>query len=630
MVTAVASYVVGTAGHIDHGKSALVKALTGIDPDRLEEEKRRGMTIDLGFAFMDLKSGRHVGIVDVPGHQRFLKNMLAGVHGIDAVLLVVAADEGPMPQTHEHVAILDLLGVRHGVVALTKVDLVEGQWLELVEDDLRRVLRGRTLQDSPIVPVSSVTGQGLDALREALDMQLAQAAPRPDLGRPRLWIDRSFTMAGFGTVVTGTLVGGALEVGQELALLPGGRRVRVRGLQQHNRPVDRADPGSRTAVNLAGVERREVERGEVLAQAGVMTLSRRIDARIRVLDGAPRPIRHRTRLLLYQGTAEAAVEVLLLGADRLAPGAEGFVQLYVDEPLPTLKGDRFILRQPSPATTVAGGVMVDVSPRRHRRSDPAVVAELRSRERLDPRGTVALELGQHRLGLTPDALARRLGMADREVEQALSGLIGAGAAIRLGGVVLAAAAWEAVAARLESLLRAYHASNPLREGMPREELKSRATLPVALFQAAIAELAGHGRLREQAGEVALPDHHPRLAPEQEAAAAAALGELEAGGFSPPPLGELVARHRLSPAVLQYLLAQGRAVRVNEDTAFSRPAYEAALARLRAHLDAHQRITVAQARDLLGSSRRYVLPLLEWLDAQKITRRVGDDRILRDR
>src|SRR5438067_1644589 len=295
MLSAVDSYVVGTAGHIDHGKSALVKALTGTDPDRLEEEKRRGMTIDLGFAFMDLASGRHVGIVDVPGHQRFLKNMLAGVHGIDAVLLVIAADEGPMPQTHEHLAIL------------------------------------------------------------ALD-----------------------------------------------------RRVRVRGLQQHNRPVERAHPGSRTAVNLAGVERGDVPRGAVLAGAGGMVLSRRIDARVRVLEAAPRPIRHRTRLLLYQGTAEVAAEVLLLDGDRLEPGAEGYLQLYVEGAVPALTGDRFILRQPSPAATVAGGVMLDVSPRRHRRGDPAVLTGLRSRGRLDPQAMLAQELGQHRLGVSVQALARRL------------------------------------------------------------------------------------------------------------------------------------------------------------------------------------------------------------------------------
>ena len=630
MLTAVASYVVGTAGHIDHGKSALVKALTGIDPDRLEEEKRRGMTIDLGFAFMDLASGRHVGIVDVPGHQRFLKNMLAGVHGIDAVLLVIAADEGPMPQTHEHLAILDLLGVGQGLVALTKVDLVEPEWLALVEEDVRRALQGRTLANSPILSVSSLTGQGLDSLRQALDGLLERAAPRPDLGRPRLWIDRSFTVAGFGTVVTGTLVGGGLEVGDELAILPLDRRVRVRGLQQHNRPVERAHPGSRTAVNLAGVERGDVPRGAVLAGAGGMVLSRRIDARVRVLDGAPRPIRHRTRLLLYQGTAEVAAEVLLLDGDRLEPGAEGYLQLYVEGAVPALTGDRFILRQPSPAATVAGGVMLDVSPRRHRRGDPAVLTSLRSRGRLDPQAMLAQELGQHRLGISAQALARRLSLRERDAEEAVASLVSGGAAVHLGGVILSAPAFLALAARVESALRSYHQANPLREGMPREELKSRAALPTSLLPALVMELQGQGRVREWAGEVALPDHQARLSPQEEAAAAAAVRELEAGGFSPPPLGELAGRHRLSPAVVQYLAARGRIVRVDEDTAFAREAYDAALDRVRAHLLASGRITVAQARDLLASSRRYVLPLLEWFDAQKITRRVGDDRILRGR
>src|ERR1700693_4759470 len=303
-----ASFVVGTAGHIDHGKSALVKALTQIDPDRLEEEKRRVMTIDLGFGYMTLPSGRRVGFIDVPGHQRFLKNMLAGVHGMDAVLLVIAADEGPMPQTREHLAIVDLLGIEHGLVVLTKADLVDDAWLGLVREDVAGLIAGTSLQHAPIVAVSSTTGAGLDQLRAALDEGMAKTAARPDVGRPRLPVDRSFAMSGFGTVVTGTLVGGALRQGAELALLPAGRRVRMRGLQQHNRPVEEARPGSRTAVNLSGLDHSQVRRGDVLALPGTLRASRRLDARLVVLPGVP-PLRHHQQLQMYHETSEVMIEL---------------------------------------------------------------------------------------------------------------------------------------------------------------------------------------------------------------------------------------------------------------------------------------------------------------------------------
>src|SRR5947207_11627171 len=378
------SFVVGTAGHIDHGKSTLVKALTQIDPDRLEEEKRRGMTIDLGFAYLQLPSGRRVGIVDLPGHRRFLKNMLAGVHGMDAVLLVIAADEGPMPQTREHLAITDRLGIEHGVVVLTKADLVDEAWLGLVRDDVTALLAASSLRQTPIIAVSSSTGAGLDELRAALDAELAQTQPRPDVGRPRLPVDRSFAMAGFGTVVTGTLVGGALRQGAEVIVMPGERRVRIRGLQQHNRPVEEARPGSRTAVNLSGVDHSQLRRGHVLALPGSLPVSRRLDARLVVLPNATQPLRHRQRLLIYHETAEAMVELSLLEADELRPGEEGWGQLYVTSPMVALDGDRFILRVPSPPLTVAGGVIVDSAPRRHRRKDAVVLSELGLRGRGEP------------------------------------------------------------------------------------------------------------------------------------------------------------------------------------------------------------------------------------------------------
>ena len=621
------SFVVGTAGHIDHGKSALVLALTQIDPDRLEEEKRRGMTIDLGFAYMQLPSGRRVGIVDVPGHQRFLKNMLAGVHGMDAVLLVIAADEGPMPQTREHLAIVDLLGIEHGLVVLSKADLVDDAWLALVRDDVAKLLSGTSLQRVPIVAVSSVTGAGLDELRAALDAELAGTAPRPDVGRPRLPVDRSFAMSGFGTVVTGTLVGGALRQGAELAVLPAGSRVRVRGLQQHNQPVEEARPGSRTAVNLSGLDHTQVRRGDVLALPGSLPASRRLDARLVALPGI-QPLRHHQQLLMYHETSELMIELNLLERDELRGGESGWVQLFATQPVVALDGDRFILRVPSPALTVGGGVIVDSAPRRHRRRDAAVLAELAAREHADPGTAAVLELGKHSWGLVDSELTGRLGLSRAQIDEILAPLIERGAVRRLSSRWLTRDQWERAVSRVLKGLDAYHEAQPLRRGMPKEELRSRTGIPAELFAELLAVLTAEQTVVERGGEVATATHRPSLTSEQETAIGAFVAELEVQPFSPPPLSDLTRRCRLTPALLQYLVADGRVVRVNDDTAFARSAYDDAVRLLRIHLTEHRTLTVAAARDVLGSSRRYVLPLLEWLDAQKITRRVGDDRILR--
>jgi selenocysteine-specific elongation factor len=622
------SFVVGTAGHIDHGKSTLVKALTGIDPDRLEEEKRRGMTIDLGFAYLSLPSGRRVGIVDVPGHQRFLKNMLAGVHGIDAVLLVIAADEGPMPQTREHLAIIDLLGIRRGLVVLTKADLVDSAWLDLVRDEVGRLLSGSSLEQAPVITVSGKQGDGLDRLRSALDAELADTPVRGDVGRPRLPIDRSFAMAGFGTVVTGTLIGGSLRQAEEVVVLPQGRRVRIRGLQQHNQPVEQARPGSRTAVNLSGVDHRAVQRGHVLALPGTLALTRRIDVRLQVLPSSKQPLRHRQRLLMYHETTEVMVELSLLDADELRPSQEGWAQLFPVSPLPAVDGDRFILRLPSPATTVAGGVIVDSAPRRHRRRDARVIEALALREQADPAVAAVQELGKHAFGLSEIELAGRLGRSAARLTEVLEPLVPSGAVRPLGSRWITGEQWQRTADRIQATLRAFHESQPLRAGMPREELRSRIGIPPETLTPALVALTAEGRLAEIDGEVALATHRQGLSEQQQAAVRGFLADLEAQPFNPPPLADLLRRHNLTPALLQYLVKQGRVVRVNDETVFARSAYDDAVSRLRHHLEAHRSITVAAARDVLGSSRRYVLPLLEWLDAQKITRRVGDDRILR--
>jgi selenocysteine-specific elongation factor len=609
--------VVGTAGHIDHGKSTLIHALTGIDPDRLAEEKRRGMTIDLGFAYLTLPSGRLVGIVDVPGHARFIRNMLAGVHGLDAVLLVVAADEGVMPQTVEHLEIVHLLDISRGLVVLTKVDLVDPDWLELVTAEVGERLAGTSLAGAELVPVSALTGQGLDQLRASLDGLLAATAVRADLQRPRLPIDRVFTISGFGTVVTGTLVDGLLRVGEELEALPGGRRVRIRGLQQHNQKVDVASPGSRVAANLVGVEKDDLGRGHVLVRPGTMVDSRRIDAEVVVLAGAARPLRHGASLLLHSGTAEVAARAILLESDQIEAGGRGWVQLYLEQPIAAAAGDRFVLRLPSPAATIAGGRFADVNPRRHPRHDVTVPASL---ERRMAGEVLQEELRKYSRGISEAALlkATLAPAADLSVVTAR----------RAGGWLFSPEAWSALAQRAEGLLGEYHRTHPLRSGMPREELKSRLGLAPAVLGAVLGELAHDGVLAERGGEVGLPTHQVVLDPAEGGPARRLVELLGRSPFAPPSLREATREAGAGPEVLRALALSGAIVRLSDEVAFTREAYAAALELVRQIVTAEGGITVARLRDAMAASRRPVLAFLEHLDAERVTRREGDVRTLR--
>jgi len=610
------SWVIGTAGHIDHGKSTLVTALTGIDPDRLAEEKRRGMTIDLGFAHLRLPGGREVGIVDVPGHARFIRNMLAGTHGLDAVMLVIAADEGVMPQTREHLEIIDLLEVRRGIVVLSKVDLVDAAWLALVKAEVAEVLEGTSLEGAPMLPFSAVSGEGKVDLLAELDKMLAAAEPRPDLGRPRLPVDRVFTMSGFGTVVTGTLVDGPLSVGQELEVFPGGRAVRVRGLQQHNEKVESAAPGGRVAVNLTGAEKHELERGDVLARAGSLAATRRVDGSVRVLSSASQPLRHGAELLLHTGTVEVGCRVIVLEADQIDAGGNGWVQLYLDRPIAAAEQDRFILRIPSPAATIAGGTLVDIHPRKHARYDGVARQSLERRAAGD---VLQEELRKYPRGVTVGALLK----ATLAPEADVAGL----EARRIGEWLYTPAAWRAITERATHELEAFHASHPLRPGMAREELRSRLGVTPASFPSALLGLVQDGRVEERDGAVALPSH--RVEPHETDGAAASLLELLGRQpFAPPSLAEATQQTGAGPEVVRALAQRGEIVRVSDDIAFTKDSYQAAVAMVREIISAGGSITVAQLRDRMGASRRPVLALLEHLDAQRVTRRVGDARVLR--
>ncbi|MEO8745708.1 MAG: selenocysteine-specific translation elongation factor [Candidatus Dormiibacterota bacterium] len=610
------SFVIGTAGHIDHGKSTLITSLTGIDPDRLAEEKRRGMTIDLGFAHLVLPSGREVGIVDVPGHARFIRNMLAGTHGLDAVLLVIAADEGVMPQTREHLEIIDLLDVQRGLVVLSKVDLVDAEWLDLVRAEVVKALDGTSLEGAAMIPFSAVTGAGKADLVSALDTLLDAAEPRPDVGRPRLPIDRVFTMSGFGTVVTGTLVDGSLAVGDELEVVTKGRAVRVRGLQQHNRKVDSASPGTRVAANLIAVEKDELTRGDVLARPGTLEPARRVDALVRVLASASQPLRHGAELLLHTGTAEVGCRVIMLVGEQVDPGSQGWVQLYLERPVAVAPQDRFILRVPSPAATIAGGRFVDVTPPRHSRHDTVVRESLERRAAGD---VLQEELRKYPRGVTVTALLKATMVPEADV----AGL----QAKRIGDWLYDSGAWTAIATRAARELEKYHGVHPLRPGMAREELRSRLGVAPASFPAVVRGLVEDGRLEERDGSVALPGHRVELHATG-GAAAAFIELLGREPFAPPSLAEAMQTSGASQEMVRALAAGGSIVRVSDEVAFTKAAYDAALEVVNEVIASTGSVTVAQLRDRMGASRRPVLALLEHLDAQRITRRIGDARILR--
>jgi selenocysteine-specific elongation factor len=608
-------FVVGTAGHIDHGKSTLITALTGIDPDRLAEEKRRGMTIDLGFAHMVLPSGREIGIVDVPGHARFMRNMLAGAQGLDAVLLVVAADEGVMPQTREHLEIVDLLEVRRGIVVLSKADLVDEAWLELVIAEVHETIESTALASASVMPVSALTGQGLSELTAALDLLLDGAEPRLDVGRPRLPIDRVFTMSGFGTVVTGTLVDGRLSAGDELEVVPSGRLVRVRGLQRHNRSVEAAFPGNRVAVNVAGVEKSELARGDVLSSPHSLESTRRIDAHVRVLASAPRALRHRAELLLHTGTAEVGCRVIVLAGDAIEPGGEAWIQLYLDRAIAAGNHDRFVLRVPSPPLTIAGGRFVDVAPRKHPRHDQAVSESLDRRAAGD---VLQQELRKYPRGVSLAALLK----ATMAPQSDLDGLD----ARHVGDWLFATEAWNVLAQRAITEVAAYHVAHPLRQGMAREELRSRLRLPPTAFPAALSSLVAEGMLEEGDGAVSTPGHHVAV-DEIDGPASRLLELLGDSPFAPPSLQDAMQRTGATAEVVRALAQRGDIVRLSDDIAFTRDAYSKAVDLVKELIAATGSVTVAQLRDRMGASRRPVLALLEHLDAEKLTRRVGDQRVL---
>ncbi|MFA5054617.1 MAG: selenocysteine-specific translation elongation factor [Dehalococcoidia bacterium] len=616
-------FVLGTAGHVDHGKSLLVKALTGIDPDRLREEKERGMTIDLGFAWLTLPSGREVSIVDVPGHERFIKNMLAGVGGIDLALLIIAADEGVMPQTREHLAILDLLGVKNGIIAITKKDLVDDEMLELVTLDIEDTIKGTTLAQSQIIPVSAMTGENLPALLNAIDAMLDKTAPKRDIGKPRLPIDRIFTMAGFGTIVTGTLIDGSLKKGQEIEIVPAGIRTHLRGLQSHKQSVDSIDPGSRVAANLANIATEQLTRGDVITIPGWLKPTKAIDVKLRLLASAPRPLEHNAQVTLHTGAAESQAKVRLLDASEIKPGDTAFAQIVLDTPIAIVKDDLFIIR--SPQETLGGGQILEPHAKRHRRFQASTIERLSAKDEGNAESVILASLDAYK----PTELAKlaaTCNIPSKDIDAAIASLAERKDITVLGEkndrLIYSAQAWTAVVQSVEETLKRFHKDNPLRQGMAKEELKDKIKAPSKFFDAAVKQLSDEGILKESGPIVHAPDHQVKLSSEQQKKVDAYIKALSTTPFSPPP--ETI----IEPELLSIIIGQRKVVKVADGVVFTADAYDKMLQIITDHIKAHGQTTVAEVRDLLQTSRKYVLALMEYMDNQKITRRVGDGRVLR--
>ena len=613
-------FVLGTAGHIDHGKSALVLALTGMDPDRLHEEKERGMTIDLGFAWLRLPSGQEVGVVDVPGHERFVKNMLAGVGSIDLALLVIAANEGVMPQTREHLAILDLLGIDRGIVAVTKKDLVDEEWLELVRMDIEDLLKDTTLARSPIVPVSSVTKEGLDTLLSTIDSMLKATTPRKDTGRPRLPIDRVFTIAGAGTVVTGTLIDGSLSTGQEVEIVPPGLKSRLRGLQTHKTKETDASPGSRVAANVVGIATTDIKRGDVLTKPGWLVPTTLLSVELRLLSYMKRPLRHNAPVSFHTGAAESMAKVRLLDKDRLDPGGSAWAQIELETPVALVKGDRFIVR--SPMETLGGGRVVESHSRRLRRHRDEIIQGLRTRDK----GTIQdslYDLLDAKQPLDVKAVVAGSELPAGEVVPALDTLVSEARAVAVGQgdgrTFYSAAGWARLVKEATSVLQDYHRRYPVRAGMPKVELASRLKLGKQ-SPSVFAKMTDDGALVDENLSIRLPSHAVKLTADQKASIDAFLRALEADPYAPSP------QHVPESDLLNLLIERREVVKAG-DVVFSARAFDTMAAGVVDYIKAHGKVTLAEVRDQFKTSRRFVQALLEYMDEKKMTRRVGDDRVL---
>ena len=628
--------VIGTAGHVDHGKSSLIEALTGVHPDRLVEEQKREMTIELGFAWLKLPGGEEIGIVDVPGHRDFIGNMLAGVGGIDAVMLIIAADEGVMPQTREHLAILDLLQVSQGLIVISKTDMIDDpEWLELVEFDIRKIVSGTSLANAPIIRVSSKKKVGLENLLISLEEVLQKCPERIDYGRPRLPIDRVFSISGFGTIVTGTLSDGSLFTGEEVEIFPSQKKGRIRGLQNHKNKEEQAIPGSRTAVNISGINTDEIRRGDILAHRNQYKPTRMMDVSCRLLPDLSGPLKHAAEVKIYLGTAEIMAKVRLLGTERLDAGQKGWLQLELNEPTLAVRGDRFILRRPSPGETIGGGVVVEPFPKsRYKRFSKDIIKKLEILAKGTPNDILYNACSAY--GPAPlTQVILKTGLNQTEANTAFLELINSGKIVSLEinppndpkqNTVITNERLSSINDQIELIIKDFHKSYPLKPGMAREELRNRLKLETSVFNMIIRRLNKEGKIFEKGSLVGEVDFKIQFTLEMENNRKRLLEILSQNPFSPPSIKECIAV--VNEDVFQAMVEMGDLVKVSPDVVFRKVDFDEMVSEIKSFINKNGQISVAETRDLFKTSRKYVLALLEYMDSKGITIRDNDIRRLR--
>ena len=628
--------VLGTAGHIDHGKTSLIKVLTGIDTDRLKEEKARGITIELGFAHLALPGGQLLGIVDVPGHEKFVKNMVAGATGIDLVALVIAADEGVMPQTREHIEICELLKVEHGLVVMTKIDMVDSDWLELVKEDMREYLSDTFLADAPIVEVSSVTGEGIKELIQVLD-KLVREIPEREAGHIfRLPIDRVFSMKGFGTVITGTTISGRIDKGDEITIYPMGIQSRIRGLQVHNREVNSIRAGVRTAVNLQGIERAIVQRGNVLATKQSLKTTHMVDVWLDLLSSAPRKLKNRAKARFHSGTSEIISTVVLLDRDHLEPGDSCFAQIRLNEPTALLRDDRYVLRSYSPVRTIGGGKVLNALPGKKKRFSEAALSEMKMlyTGNLDEIIELFVSLGRFR-GVEQSHLPFLANTSKKRLDEVLKVLMARQRIIlydKERGILIHADFQKKARDEILDRLTRYHKKFPLKVGLIKEELRSRTAGAdnAKLFNHLILQLAREGMIVQEKEVIRLKGHEVTLAQDQEKTRQKLEALYLKSGLQPPYFQEIKGKFpgNTSTEVLEVMVKEGAILKIKEDLYFHHGAIDRLRLTLVEFLKNHGEITTPQFKDMTGASRKYTIPLIEYFDRIQLTVRVGDTRVLR--
>jgi len=630
--------ILGTAGHIDHGKTALIKAVTGVNTDRLKEEQERGITIELGFADLDLPSGQHLGIVDVPGHEKFVKNMVAGATGIDIVAMVIAADEGVMPQTREHMEICTLLGIRHGLVVLTKIDLVDEEWLEMVKDDIATFTRGTFLEGAPVVGVSSVSGQGIPEFLETLDALSADVPSRSPAGLFRLPVDRVFTMRGFGTVITGTLISGSVQVGDTIMIYPSGTVSKVRGIQVHNQSVTNAEAGLRTAINFQGLEKTGITRGEIVSSPGVLKPSYMLDVSLHFLKSNRKRAKNRHRVRFHSGTSEILGLLILLDRDELQPGETAVAQIRLDAPVAVMMGDRFVIRSYSPVRTIGGGQILNPIPPKHKRFTAELIEGLTGILEKSAVDLVAYHVQAAQMqGLSFSDLRLMTNLSERQLESALQELMSKKTLLQVdreNRMYIHRENFEQIKRQITDYLSAYHTANPLKAAMPKEELKSKFPqhLGPKLFTLALTALIKEQRLVSPEDTVRLAAHTVALGGAQEDLKQKILELYTATGLEPPYFRDVGKALNADPArakdILNLLIGEGLIVKAKEDLYFSTSAVSALRQRLIDFLKANEAISTPQFKEMTGLTRKYLIPLLEYFDGTGLTLRVGDNRKLR--